>query len=47
MVARDAEREAIADRAAIVRSELNVKELDFVAEESELVSYEVGPTTVH
>ncbi len=43
VVANDAEREAISDRAAIVRSELNVKELDFVAEESELVSYEARP----
>ncbi|MGH2926541.1 MAG: DUF5915 domain-containing protein, partial [Solirubrobacterales bacterium] len=33
----------ISARAEIVRSELNVKELEFVAEESELVSYEVRP----
>jgi isoleucyl-tRNA synthetase len=43
VVASDAEREAISARAEIVTSELNVKELDFVAEESELVSYEVRP----
>ncbi len=43
VVANDAERAAISDRAEIVRSELNVKELDFVAEESELVSYEARP----
>jgi isoleucyl-tRNA synthetase len=43
VVANDAEREAISAQAEIVTSELNVKELDFVAEESELVSYRVKP----
>ncbi len=43
VVANDAEREAISARAKIVTSELNVKELEFVAEESELVNYEVKP----
>jgi isoleucyl-tRNA synthetase len=43
VVANDSEREAISARAKIVTSELNVKELEFVAEESELVSYEVRP----
>jgi isoleucyl-tRNA synthetase len=43
IVANDAERAAISARADLVRAELNVKELDFVAEESELVSYAVKP----
>ena len=43
IVANDAEREAISARADLVKAELNVKELDFVAEESELVSYAVKP----
>ncbi len=43
IVATDAERPAIERLAALVTSELNVKELDFVAEEAELVSYEVKP----
>src|SRR5438093_8082738 len=43
VVANDAEREAISARADLVTSELNVKELEFVAEESELVAYEVKP----
>ena len=43
VVANDAEREAISGQAEIVTSELNVKELDFVAEESELVTYRVKP----
>jgi len=43
VVATDAEREAISARGGIVTSELNVKELEFVAEESALVSYEVRP----
>ena len=43
VVANDAERAAISTRAEIVTSELNVKELDFVSDESELVSYEVKP----
>jgi isoleucyl-tRNA synthetase len=43
IVASDAEREAISASADLVKAELNVKELDFVAEESELVSYAVKP----
>jgi isoleucyl-tRNA synthetase len=43
IVANDAEREAISARADLVRAELNVKELDFVTEEAELVSYSVKP----
>jgi isoleucyl-tRNA synthetase len=43
IVANDAEREAISVRARLVKAELNVKELDFVEEESELVSYAVKP----
>ena len=43
IVANDAEREAISARAGLVRAELNVKELDFVTEEAELVSYAVKP----
>jgi isoleucyl-tRNA synthetase len=41
IVANDAEREAISARAELVKAELNVKELDFVTEEAELVSYAV------
>ena len=43
IVANDAERAAIEARADLVTVELNVKELDFVSDESELVSYEVKP----
>ena len=43
IVANDAEREAISARADLVKAELNVKELDFVSEEAELVSYAVKP----
>jgi len=43
IVANDAEREAISARAELVKGELNVKELDFVTEEAELVSYAVKP----
>ncbi len=43
IVANEAERAAISARADLVRAELNVKELDFVEEESELVSYAVKP----
>jgi isoleucyl-tRNA synthetase len=43
IVANEAEREAISARADLVRAELNVKELDFVSDESELVSYAVKP----
>ncbi len=43
IVANDAEREAISAHADLVKAELNVKELDFVEEESALVSYAVKP----
>jgi isoleucyl-tRNA synthetase len=43
IVASDAEREAIEVRADLVTAELNVKELDFVSEEADLVSYAVKP----
>jgi isoleucyl-tRNA synthetase len=43
IVANDAERRAISAGAELVKGELNVKELDFVEEESELVSYAVKP----
>jgi isoleucyl-tRNA synthetase len=43
IVANDTEREAIQARAGLVTAELNVKELDFVSEEGELVSYAVKP----
>jgi isoleucyl-tRNA synthetase len=43
IVANDAERTAIEARADLVTAELNVKELDFVSDESELVSYSAKP----
>jgi len=43
IVANDAEREAIEARAGLVTAELNVKELDFVTDEGELVSYTAKP----
>jgi len=43
IVASDAEREAIEARADLVTAELNVKELDFVSEEADLVTYAVKP----
>ncbi len=43
IVANDAERAAIEARADLVTAELNVKELDFVTDESELVSYSAKP----
>jgi len=43
VVATEAERAAIEAQADLVRAELNVKELDFVSEQSELVSYRVRP----
>jgi isoleucyl-tRNA synthetase len=43
IVANDTEREAISAHAELVKAELNVKELDFVTEEAELVSYAVKP----
>jgi isoleucyl-tRNA synthetase len=43
VVANDAERAAIEARADLVTAELNVKELDFVTDEAELVSYSAKP----
>ncbi|MFI5027524.1 MAG: isoleucine--tRNA ligase [Solirubrobacterales bacterium] len=43
IVANDAERAAIEAHSHLVVAELNVKELDFVTEEAELVSYAVKP----
>jgi len=43
IVANEAERAAIEARAGLVTAELNVKELDFVNDESELVSYSAKP----
>jgi isoleucyl-tRNA synthetase len=44
IVANETERAAIAGLGAeIVRSELNVKELDFVSDESDLLTYEAKP----
>jgi isoleucyl-tRNA synthetase len=43
VVASDAERAAIEGLAEVVASELNVKEIEFVHEEAELVSYRVKP----
>ena len=43
IVASDAERAAIEARAGLVTAELNVKELDFVSDEADLVSYAVKP----
>ena len=43
IVANEAEREAIEARAELVTAELNVKELDFVTDEAELVSYTAKP----
>jgi isoleucyl-tRNA synthetase len=43
IVASDAERAAIEARADLVTAELNVKQLDFVSDEGELVTYAVKP----
>ena len=43
IVATDAERPQIERLAELVRAELNVKELEFVSEEGELVRYSVKP----
>jgi isoleucyl-tRNA synthetase len=43
IVANEVERTAIEARADLVTAELNVKELDFVSDESELVSYTAKP----
>jgi isoleucyl-tRNA synthetase len=43
IVASGAERESIESQAELVIAELNVKELDFVSEEADLLSYAVKP----
>src|SRR4051794_22349388 len=43
IVARGAEREAIERLGGMVAGELNVKEIEFVSEEAELVHYDVKP----
>ncbi len=43
IVARGSERDAIERLGSLVAGELNVKELEFVSEEAELVSYQVKP----
>ncbi len=43
IVANEVERQAISAGAELVKEQLNVKELDFVEEESELISYAVKP----
>ncbi len=43
VVANEAEREAISAHGGLVASELNVREIEFVATESELVGYEAKP----
>ncbi len=43
VVANDTERAALEARASLVTAELNVKELEFVTDESELVSYTAKP----
>jgi len=43
VVATDAEREAISSQEALIKAELNVKEIEFVTDQSDLVSYTVKP----
>ena len=43
VVATDAEREAILSQAELIKAELNVKEIEFVTDQSDLVSYSVKP----
>jgi isoleucyl-tRNA synthetase len=43
IVANEAEREAIEARSDLVTAELNVKQLDFVSDEGELVTYSLKP----
>ena len=43
VVATDAERDAISTQTDLIKSELNVKELEFVTDQSDLVSYLVKP----
>ncbi|MGA7397863.1 MAG: isoleucine--tRNA ligase [Solirubrobacterales bacterium] len=43
VVATDAERTAISSQEALIKAELNVKEIEFVTDQSDLVSYTVKP----
>jgi len=43
IVASEEERTAIESSASLVRAELNVKELDFVSDEADLITYRVKP----
>ena len=43
VVATDAERESISSQAELIKAELNVKELEFVTDQSDLVTYTVKP----
>jgi len=43
VVATDAERAAIGSQEALIKAELNVKEIEFVTDQSDLVSYTVKP----
>jgi isoleucyl-tRNA synthetase len=43
VVATDSEREAILSQADLIKAELNVKEIEFVTDQSDLVSYSVKP----
>ena len=43
VVATDAERAAIGSQEELVKAELNVKEIEFVTDQSDLVSYSVKP----
>jgi isoleucyl-tRNA synthetase len=43
VVASDAERESIVSQSELIKAELNVKELEFVTDTSDLVSYTVKP----
>jgi isoleucyl-tRNA synthetase len=43
VVASDAERDAIISQSDLIKAELNVKELEFVTDASDLVSYAVKP----
>ncbi|MFA9399700.1 MAG: isoleucine--tRNA ligase [Acidobacteriota bacterium] len=43
VVATDSEREAIATQTDLIKAELNVREIEFVTDQSELVSYRVKP----
>ena len=43
VVATDSEREAISSQVELIKAELNVKEIEFVTDQSDLVSYTVKP----